>query len=179
MSEVCELTNSRRPQLSCFVTLSGTRRSCKSNFGMTQLVYFKKLVYHHPHHQANPPVLCPSRLAHVLEMRNQARQPLSNEASPLSPVYPVVLSNVPSAAVNFHEKSWTRRPWPWVASTDFVWIAGRSTWLVKSPRMGRAARYNAWRADVTESSRVKSLTGLSAQRFRKSEPRLSRQSRRD
>jgi hypothetical protein len=179
MSVLCQLTNSRLQQQSCFVTMSGTRRSCKSNSGMTQLVYSKKLVYHHHHHRANQTVLFPNHLAHVLEMRNQAPRPLSNEASPLSPVYPVVLSNVPSAAVNFHEKSWTRRPWPWVASTDFVWIAGRSTWLVKSPRMGRAARYNAWRADVTESSRVKSLTGLSAQRFRKSEPRLSRQSRRD
>jgi hypothetical protein len=75
---------------------------------MTQLVYSKKLVYHHHHHQANPPVLYPNRLAHVLEMRNRARRHLSNEASPLSPVYPVVLSNVPSAAVNSQEKIWTR-----------------------------------------------------------------------
>jgi len=75
---------------------------------MTQLVYSKKLVYHHHHHQANPPVHCPSRLAHVLEMRNRARQPPSNEASPLPLVCPVVPSNVQSAAVNSLGKRWTR-----------------------------------------------------------------------
>jgi hypothetical protein len=75
---------------------------------MTQLVYSKKLVYHHHRPQTNPPVLYPNRLAHVLEMRNQARQPLSNEASPLLPVYSVVLSNAQFAAAIFHGKRWTR-----------------------------------------------------------------------
>jgi len=120
MSVQCQLTNSHQQQRYSFVTMCGTRKNCKSNSGTIQLVYSKKLACHHHHRRANLPVLYPNRLAHVLETRNRARQPLSNEANPLSPVYLVALSNAQSAAVTSQEKSWTRRPWQWVASTDFV-----------------------------------------------------------
>lgn len=118
MSEFCELTISHQQLLSCFVIMSGTRRSCKSNSGMIQLACSRKPVYHHHHLQANQPVLFLSRHAHDLEMRNRARQPPSNEASHPWPVCLAVLSNVPSVAVRFHGKKWTPRPWPWAASTD-------------------------------------------------------------